>query len=165
MVISDLVLSSRQTVVREVRFLWCLAQVSQLYWNHPVVLSSTCALLFSESFSALDICHDMTVDIACVPVVMCSALCAGLVFKPASRYLVRPSYPFEIVIQASLRRLFRKAPNEFLVRTVWLSLAPIHVLERHMENLLFPSLHLSGFNLLNCLCMYRLRIVSIPSND
>jgi hypothetical protein len=48
-----LILSSQQTVVREVRFLWCLAQGSQLYWNHPVVLSSTCACLFSESLPAL----------------------------------------------------------------------------------------------------------------
>ena len=62
----------------------------------------------------------------CVPVVICSAFCTGLMFKPASHYLVTSKLAFGDFLEV--------APSEFLVRTVRLSLGHIHVLERHMEN-------------------------------
>ena len=68
---------------------------------------------------------------------------------------------FKVAFQASLfgDLMF---PNEFYLRTIWLSLTPFDVQVRHMENLLLLFLALISVNLLSFLGMDRFWMHQYP---
>ena len=79
-----------QFSVREVGLSYCLAQKSSKYWYHPVVLISLYEQLFSKDWPA---CHyyNLTWILLCPCSLLCRVLEMGLICKPDSCYLVRPS--------------------------------------------------------------------------